>query len=106
MAYWVSVCTTIDRALLGIHSSALRIAVSSATLLVAWPRYSSPSCVLASGDTSTTPQPAGPGLPEHAPSVYRIHAPAAATLGRDLSIGSAVRTGAAGPHAASSTNRE
>ena len=52
------------------------MAVSSATLFVASPRYSSPSCILPPGATRTTPEPAGPGLPEQAPSVYATHASA------------------------------
>src|SRR5215469_6199611 len=76
MAYWLSVRTTMDRASDGTHSSARRMPVSSATLLVASPRYSDRSCVFPSGEMSTTPHPAGPGLPEHAPSVYAIQEPA------------------------------
>ena len=52
------------------------MAVSSATLFVASPE---PLVALvrlaAAGATITTPEPAGPGLPEHAPSLYAIHAP-------------------------------
>ena len=48
--------------------------MSSATLLVASPRYSKPSCILPSGRNEDDPEPAGPGLPEQAPSVYAIHA--------------------------------
>ena len=43
----------------GSHSTARRMAVSSATLFVASPRYSKPSCILPSGATSTTPEPGG-----------------------------------------------
>src|SRR5262245_14516217 len=52
-------------------SSARAIAVSSATLLVVSPRYSL-SSVVTPASTTTTPRPAGPGLPEHAPSVYAM----------------------------------
>ena len=75
IAYWLSVWTTTAGALGGSHSTAFKMAVSSATLFVAVPRYSNPSCILPFGEISTTPEPAGPGLPEHAPSVYAIHRP-------------------------------
>src|ERR1019366_1256920 len=73
IAFWLAVGTPTPCAVDGSHSTAFRIAVSSATLFVARPRYSNPSCIFPFGDTSTTPEPAGPGLPEHAPSVYAIH---------------------------------
>src|ERR1041384_777295 len=47
-----------------------RIAVSSAMLLVASPRYSLISRCPVPSPTTTTPSPAGPGLPLHAPSVH------------------------------------
>ena len=57
-----------------------------------------PSRILPSGETSTTPAPAGPGLPEQAPSVYAIHAPAGMACGGDLAPRALASGGAsAGP---------
>ena len=70
MAYWLSVYTTMG-SLGGERSSARPMAVSSAILFVASPKYSEPSVIVVpSGATRMTPKPAGPGLPVHAPSVY------------------------------------
>src|SRR6478752_2064747 len=72
IAYWLSVWTMIFFTAAGVASTARKIAVSSATLFVAVPRYSKPSCT-EPPPTTTTPRPAGPGFPEQAPSVYAIH---------------------------------
>src|ERR1700734_208646 len=64
----------------GMTSSARRIAVSSATLLVDVPRNSNPSWMPPPGRMTTIPDPAGPGLPEHAPSVKATH-PSAVRVG-------------------------
>src|ERR1700722_6338872 len=66
--------------------TARKMAVSSATLFVASPRYSNPSYILPLGDTSTTPEPAGPGLPEHAPSVYATQAPGGGACGAGFAL--------------------
>src|ERR1019366_6287649 len=101
IAFWLAVGTTTPFAVDGSHSTAFRIAVSSATLFVAVPRYSKPSCIFPFGDTSTTPDPAGPGLPEHAPSVYAIHEPGVCTGGAADRFAAAVVAAPAGAQASS-----
>ena len=65
----------------GIHSSARRMAVSSATLFVASPRYSNPSCILPPGATEHDARPGGPRVARAGPVGVRLHAPAGTACG-------------------------
>src|SRR5690349_21478807 len=71
----------------GIDSAARRTPTSSPTLLVAVPRNSNPSFCAPSGPMTTNPAPAGPGFPEHAPSVYAIQPPRKSRAGSRVTLG-------------------